>query len=152
MIGEEEQAVGRKRVKQEQRGDFYVMDKKIYIFTETKDYANINMVLTDIAEPLSKPAHINEFEINRTSLLRAKALGYTYDRIAHFLSHHMVNPPIGHSLDALLRSVMDSRSTARLYLIEERDKNYYVFEYSTSVPPESPLNNFLSGPYSSENE
>lgn len=37
------------------------MDKKIYIFTETRDYTNINMVLTDIADPLSKPAHINEF-------------------------------------------------------------------------------------------
>lgn len=81
-------------MKQEESRDFYVMDKKIYIFTETRDYTNINMVLTDIAEPLSKPAHINEFEINRTSLLRAKALGYTYDRIRHFLQHHMVNPPI----------------------------------------------------------
>jgi hypothetical protein len=120
--------MGRKRIKQEEGSikqeretssrDFYVMNMKIYIFTERRDYANINMVLTDIAEPLSKPAHINEFEVNRTSLLRAKALGYTYDRIANFLNHHMINPPIGHDLNALLRSVMDSKFTARLYLIE----------------------------------
>jgi hypothetical protein len=53
------------------------------------------MVLTDIAEPLSKPAHINEFEISRTSLLRAKALGYTYHRITDFILRHTKNPPIG---------------------------------------------------------
>ena len=66
-------------VKQDEKNhDFYVMDKKIYIFTHTQNYTTINIFLTDIAEPISKPAHINEFEINRTSLLRAKALGYTY--------------------------------------------------------------------------
>lgn len=41
------------------KGDFYIIDKKIYIFTKTKDYSRLNGVLTDIAEPLSKPAHIN---------------------------------------------------------------------------------------------
>jgi len=38
---------------------FYVFGNKIIKFTEDKDYAGINMILTDIAEAITKPAHIN---------------------------------------------------------------------------------------------
>jgi hypothetical protein len=126
------------------------MDKKIYIFTETQNYAAINTTLTDIAEPISKPAHINEFEINSTSLLRAKALGYTYERIFHFLNKHMISPPISSDLKALLQSVIDTKVVARLFLIEEREKNYYVFEYSSDLPPENPIHQFLREKYRAE--
>ena len=38
-----------------------MMGFKIYIFTQTKDYSSLTKILTDMAEPISKPAHINEF-------------------------------------------------------------------------------------------
>jgi hypothetical protein len=47
----------------------------------------------------------------------------------------MINPPISYGLDELLKSVMESKYIASLYLVEEREKNYYVFEYSENLAP-----------------
>lgn len=60
---------------------FYLIERKIIVFAKFDENSSLNMTLTDIAEAISKPAHINEYELNETSLLRAKALGYTCNRV-----------------------------------------------------------------------
>ena len=95
-----------KRDEPDTNAGFYIFKTKIIKFTELQDNAGLNIILTDIAESISKPAHINEYEITKPSLLRAKALGYTWERVIDFLSDNTRNPPIHRELISMIKQVM----------------------------------------------
>lgn len=105
---------------------FYLIDQKIIAFAKFDEHSDLSMFLTDIAESVSKPAHISEYDINETSLLRAKSLGYTADRVLVFLRRYSKNT-IGSGLSAFVREVMETQPATKLYLFEEKEKNYYIF-------------------------
>ena len=56
-----------------------VMRQNIIILFIGKDTERIEKTLADFADPLSKPAHVHEYEITFKSLVRANALRYTLE-------------------------------------------------------------------------
>jgi hypothetical protein len=121
MEGEEYEGLQpSKKAKAEQ--SFYLINRKIITFArldEQESLKEVNRFLTDVAESISKPAHISEYEINETSLLRAKSLGYTTQAVIQFILSHAKNPPRP-ELEQFIQSVMETQPATRLFLLEEK--------------------------------